>query len=293
MSWHAPDNKRLVIIADIHGNEPTLRELLRETGAIDEAGNKDPGTWVCQLGDLLHCGHEVWEADASTLELGLATIDCILLGNHELPFATSINLGFAGMHAGVNKGLHPDTRRLLNEAIREERFHAAAEVDGWLVTHAGLSPSFIYSNAVPLELREELQAHAGSAARMADHLNERLERRLITREPDPVLEAIGGRRGGSSDFGGIFWCDWRELTSAIKRFGTPFKQIVGHSPRPDSAPIMDDTRSAWNIDLEGIDAGYCAALVKEPGEENWSCVTVRRHRRPPSSLRRSAGAPTL
>lgn len=282
----APADKRLVVLADIHGNWPTMLDLMRETGAVDVNGAKDPATWVCQLGDLLHLGHDVWEADAETLRLGLELIDCILLGNHEIPFATSMEMSFAGMHCGVNSGLHVDTRRLLNVAMREGRLQAAVEVDGWLVTHAGLCPTFLHGSSIAPRYREELLAHAGSAAAMSTHLNERFERRLISHEPDPVFDWIGADRTGKHDFGGIFWCGWQVLQASVRRFGTPFGQIVGHSPRRDSAPATDPTAQIWNIDLAGIDAGFMGALVKESGEENWTCKVVRRRRRPSSSLGR-------
>lgn len=284
----APQGKRLVVLADVHGNWPTMLDLMRETGAIDEEGAKDPGTWVCQLGDLLHLGHDVWETDAETLRLGLELIDCLLLGNHELPFATSIGLGFAGMHAGINIGLHPDTRRQLNGAMRHGRLQAAVAADGWLVTHAGLCPTFMHGSSMSPRYREELLSHAGSAGQMAAHLNERLERRLIDHEADPVFDWVGAERAGRQDFGGIFWCGWQVLKASIRRFGTPFPQIVGHTPRSDSAPMTDPTSRAWNIDLAGVDAGFMAALVKEPGAGHWTCKAVRRRRRPPSSLGRGA-----
>src|SRR4051812_41833775 len=77
-----PDQVR-VVIGDVHAAHRGLEALLREVGAIDDAGERRPTHFVAQLGDLLHLGHATAEADARTLEAGSRWIDLQILGNHE------------------------------------------------------------------------------------------------------------------------------------------------------------------------------------------------------------------
>ncbi len=104
---------------------------------------------------------------------------------------------------------------------------AAAEVDGWVVTHAGIHP----------ELTHGLSPHAGEC--VADTTTAG-----IGAPPDkPRIRCsdwVGPARGGIAPYGGVFWgagSEWPPGSS------TPWGQIYGHMPRV-AAPAPPGTSVA-------------------------------------------------
>ena len=128
-----------------------------------------------------------------------------LVGNHDLAYLRPGPFTWCS-------GFEPDKLRaiapVLNRLPRDQ-FHAAVEIDGWLLSHAGFLPCYVSGHS------------AVSVAVWADCLL-----RQLFAGGWPSLFAAGAARGGRAPVGGITWCDWeREFlpTEGIH-------QIVGHTP---------------------------------------------------------------
>lgn len=278
--------ERRIIIPDVHGNPGLLRELLREAGAVDEDDRKLPGTWVCQLGDLLHLGRGVeLEQDIEAHRLAGRWIDAQLIGNHELPYLTGWeHAGFAGMREEL-----PGLGRRLRAELAAGRWQVAAAADGWLITHAGLIPHMWLASSVKREERESIAALIAdrpAAATLAERLNARLRERLAGAGPDQLFEWIGRDRWGAREFGGVFWGGWTTLERSyrtwLRRGHWLPRQIVGHTALKGAKPRRAADDHLICIDLAGIDFGWATALVREPGDHDWSSVVVQRRPRQPS-----------
>jgi len=263
-----------IIVADIHGNPRNLYRLLLAGGAISPDGRKNPGYWVCQLGDLLHCGTGVWEGDRDTSLIGPEWVDNQLLGNHELPYITKrIDSTFAGQHYH----LHPDLDRRLRINMQSGHYQAAAAVDGWLVSHAGADPRLL-RDAGMLELVDDTSALAEA---LNTHWIERLSGR---RDPEPLMDWIDHKRGGRNFTGSIFWCTYSELMRGYQKMSEMqgrLRQIVGHTPRAKGPYCRN---GIWNIDLRGIETGMVSALIKRPDQEQWHPIVLGRAKLPPTTI---------
>jgi hypothetical protein len=289
-----------VVLPDIHGNFEAMRQLLISVGAIDEDDQRQPGFFIVQLGDLIHGGHDITEADAMTLELAEKWVDVWLLGNHELPFVTSIVSDFVGLHRQAGSGhlgQHPSCQLQLNRAMREGRLRAAFALDGWLIAHAGLNVTHIHNAswgddihaaALISSLNPSFKAVSFMAA-----INERFEERLTSGERDLIIDGVSTKRGGFDAVGSIFWADAREVVAAAKRYGNPVPQIIGHTPRSSKhLKLYRPKRFAlpskrgygrapiYAIDLAGIDNGYIGCLTKHANESEWSPHVIVRPPRP-------------
>src|SRR4051812_9164629 len=116
-----PDQVR-VVVSDVHAAHRGFELLLRQVGAVDEAGEKRDTHFVAQLGDLLHLGHETAEADRRTLELGTRWVDLQLLGNHEGFHAFAMDSCWWTRMASPDQ-IHPEVRAELPRQAREGRWH--------------------------------------------------------------------------------------------------------------------------------------------------------------------------
>lgn len=289
----APTDVR-VLLADLHGNHPALTALMRAAGVISYTGERNPAVWVAQLGDLIHGGDDVTFADADTLTLAERSIDCQLVGNHEAPYLYPGAPAFAGMHDPDGRPpRHPYCQEQLDAWLAAGRWRAAVAVDGWLVTHAGLAPSFLQGPLADPELVAacDEQRPAEVAAALAGVINRRFVQRVSRRERDPLFDAIGRARGGIAPVGGVLWCDWGELKREVRHAGTPCGQVVGHTPMPQRRDGNQPRRlriaehiALINTDLAGIDDGYIACLVKAPGQPDWTGITIPRPPRPDAPL---------
>lgn len=92
-------------------------------------------------------------------------------------------------------------------------FQVAHQINNYLWTHAGLS-----NGSYNMYFRSICEDLEGT---LADKLN------LLFKQLHPSLFHIGPERGGSSDYGSIFWADQSE-TEADHLLN--YHQIVGHTP---------------------------------------------------------------
>jgi len=268
------DDEVRIVIADIHGNYRNLYRLLLAAGALNRDGSRNPGFHVTQVGDLLHLGHDTWEADQDTSLIGPDWIDCQLIGNHELPFIQKrVESTFAGMHYQLEPGIS----QRLNTNMRAGHYRAVAAIDGWLISHAGADPRL---------LRDQKLIHTPEDL---DLLAERLEDLWIGRltgseDENPLTDWVGYHRGGNRHTGSLFWCSYPELMKGYNKMHGlqgQLQQIVGHTPR-DRQPR--NRNGIWNIDLVGVDTGFVSALIKTKDQEDWQLNVLQRTVRPQSTI---------
>jgi hypothetical protein len=250
-----PDQVR-VVVADVHAAHRGLEVLLRHVGALDAGGNRRSTHFVAQLGDLMHLGHETTEADRATLEVGTRWIDLQLVGNHEGFYAFGLESCMWSRMASPDQ-VHAEVVATLGQQVRDGRWHVAATIDGWVLTHAGVHPAY--------------QAELGTGAfATSKALARTFADRLANPRRVPVIDCAGPVRGYDSEPGGVLWCDVGEMEPAIE--DNTLRQIVGHTPQ--DAPRLIGGR-VWAVDTGGGRSGTLSALVKQPGDDRWTPVSVR------------------
>lgn len=234
-----------IIIGDIHGDIVKAKTFLeydpeKEHVALgDYVDNIKTGI---TLNDELAC-----------LDLLLASDAVLLWGNHDVAYTTERPWRGATGHSLTQKEVSSlaDYSDYLRECYEEEgdifvrnvitdrflphrnRIKAAHAVEGWLCTHAGVSPGIV--DIIPADL-----ITAGSTE-IAAWLNEEFEREMRVEVPvrydghpqrygSGPLFKVASSRGGCDKFGGIFWFDpKREMTAPSPLVG---RQIFGHTPVP-------------------------------------------------------------
>jgi hypothetical protein len=254
-----PDHTR-VIVGDVHGAYRGLELLLREVGAIDEAGDRVDSHFVVQLGDLVHLGDDVREADLHALELGLRWIDLQILGNHEAFYTHRLESAW-WTHMHRPDQLHPELLARLPQLASEGHYHIAASIDGWILTHAGIHPHH----------QPPLLERAGEDPRaVVETLTGIFDERLANGRRVPIIDSSGPIRGYDTEPGGVLWCDFTEQEEVIGR--NRLYQIVGHTPQDPGPRLVGGT--IWAADMGGARTGTMSALVKGPREEEWTPVVL-------------------
>ena len=253
-----------VVISDLHGDYENLWRIIRDTGIVDSDKEyfeveddlpvKRDDAYVIFVGDIADFGrmaepHE----DAATLRLAAKYGDVFIPGNHEMPYLYSFGgreMGFGGMRNELESGIQ-DALRIVRWEIE---WVPAVEVNGWLVTHAGLHPDHLRDLGNPEDAYEAAYA-----------LPERFKACVFDRQEWPyVFTGVDYLRGGYG-VGGIFWTDVKTLLGAGP---SRIPQIVGHSYiGPD--PIL--ANNVWYIDTG---KGHPAALVWNEEGEVWEPYTT-------------------
>lgn len=227
-----------IIIADIHGDIEMAEAFL---------SYKREDVHIC-LGDLVDSRKgSGLEAEKACLGLRLRSNAILIWGNHDLAYLPERPWRCFGKYGEL--------------AFREEYqlsrgdFQAAYAIDGWLCTHAGVSPKV--AKLVPEAV------HASGAEAIASWLNQEFARQLQIRNPifpdgeprygNGPLFNIAVCRGGTNEYGGIFWFDAEgEQTQPSPKVG---RQVFGHTPgvspkRGRSRDILSDEEAEWiNLDV--------------------------------------------
>jgi len=280
----APDDLR-VVIGDIHGDWEVALKLLKKTDVIDKLGRKKPHRHVTFIGDIGHWGHNAFGGDYYALLIAAKYGDALIGGNHEGPLALNLPR-FAGARA--RHMVAPEALRLLDRLTAQGRWQAAAAIDGWLLTHAGLHP----------EYQERLRQFLASPEILADEINRLFYQRLTSHRKDPLFDSAGPIRGDDEEPGGVFWMDAREVVGGpwLKPDGSLLypslldfnrvPQIVGHtasmSGKANPAPMFYGDSFIVNDVGAGL-SGRGSALVKRQSQSIWTPVV--------SIARRKGGEP--
>ena len=226
-----------VVIGDVHARPEVLRGLLASLGVLDSRGRRRDGFWIVQVGDLLDRRARP-EANLTTARLAVEALDLVLAGNHEVDLLAGNGTPHGAALATLAGRGWPQ---------------AAAEVGGWVVTHAGIHP----------ELTHGLSAHAGECVA---EINDRWHRRSRRRATDPLFDWVGPARGGIAPYGGVFWGSGSEWPPGSR---TPWGQIYGHMPRP-RPQLLPGPR--WLIDMD--DEARLAGLVRAGRDSVWEPTVV-------------------
>lgn len=228
-----------IVVGDVHARADVLRALLGALGVLDSRGRRREGFWVVQVGDLLD-RRATPEANMGTARLAADALDVVLAGNHEVRMLAE---------------RHPRHRAPLAALGTCGWPLAAAELGGWIVTHAGIHP----------ELTHGLPRRAEDCVA---EINHRWHKRSRSQLVHPLFDWVGPGRHGVSPYGGLFWSAQSEWPPQVR---TPWGQICGHLPqaRPRLLP-----GPRWLIDV-GSTGSSLAALMRPNGSERWSPVVVQ------------------
>jgi len=204
-----------IVIGDIHGDAAVARAFL----------NYHPQEAHIALGDLVDNRKKVdLKEEMTCLDLLLESSAVLIWGNHDLAYLPERPWRCFGNFSEF-------TFRDKYQANRG-RFAAAYAVDGWLCTHAGVSPHV--AKLMPAE------TIASGVEAIANWINVEFAKQLLIMNTDLVagdprygfgsLFKVPLCRGGHDGFGGIFWCDFEEeQTQPAPAVG---RQIFGHCPVP-------------------------------------------------------------
>lgn len=237
---------RHIVISDIHGEHKALMNVLTRSGAVRDDEKQD-GHHITFVGDIVDLGRYAdIRDDIKVAKIATRYGDDFVVGNHEFPFLfppLQRGMEFSGMISYI------EATDALNALPSGPRFMLATNIGPTLVTHAGLHPSF--------ELR-------GSATQIADDIGDVMMKSLRERILDPIIGAIGRRRGGYDALGGILWSDARDLK--VSDTSTLPPQIVGHTPM-ESHP--EKVENVWYIDPG---KGRVVALISDDSGESWEPI---------------------
>ena len=234
-----------IIVGDIHGDLKLAKAFLSYRPLVTHVA----------LGDLVDSRKGAsFQEEQECLDLLLTSQVIPLWGNHDLSYTSERPWRCYGRYGEM--------------AFREQfqkhkdRFTAAYAVDGWVCTHACVSPGLV--KLMPVEIV------AGGVVTVVAWLNQEFVRQFRTRNPDVASEPRYGRgplfqipicRGGNHAFGGIFWFDDAGEQSQPSPLVGP--QIFGHSPvlkpqRGESWVLQDGnvvSGKSW-INLNATDGSW-------------------------------------
>ena len=244
---------RVLIIPDVHQDLSFLSRIL-------DTENLDRFDQVIFLGDYFDARVDMFATEAGTRLTAQFVQELVksyprkvrlLWGNHDIVYCRLREYVLREDPAVILEKAGPlDLRGTLQRAMWINdvwsgemwfRLELAVEVDGWLLSHAGIHPDFWNAELAPAdalaELRMDWEGVIGNLYENEDHR---------------LLEA-GEIRGGTLPAGGPLWCDWEaEFIDAI-----PYAQLVGHSAGPGPRQIG----RSWCID--SAQQGYA---ILEEGE---------------------------
>lgn len=216
---------KALIIPDVHQDLGFLASIL-EREAIWRYDR------VVFLGDYFDAKQMVYAGEAGTRgtarlirEVKMAYPDKVTLlwGNHDMPyFQLRDSVMGPGSSSLLNAARDDDIGTTIRRArwIHEEwpkefwgGLRLLIEVDGWLLSHAGIHPDLWRLDLEPRDALEDFLLEW-----------ETVEENPGAHHAHPLLGA-GRPRGGDAAVGGPLWLDWEaEFTDEL-----PYAQIVGHS----------------------------------------------------------------
>jgi len=193
-----------LILGDIHGNFDKAQKFL---------AFKPEETHIF-VGDYVDSFEATDEEIYATLKLCIESEAILLLGNHDLHYFKEPPFMCSGWRSHMAKGLSEIFEAFI------DRFKPCIAVDGFMVTHGGISEGF-GNSALKVKNVNEI---ANKITILWDtYLETRFLRKPnMPRVPNKIFN-IDFSRGGRDSFAGIFWADYR----STKFYGTP--QIFGHS----------------------------------------------------------------
>lgn len=182
---------RTIVFSDVHGEPSIINNVIEHSGFDPHADR------LVFAGDAVDLGRDSWGCLELLDEIGA---EC-LVGNHE--YAAFVDFEIEDIR------LSESVLRRNEENLTSGRWRLAAEADGVLITHAGVSREYV---------SDFIEGAEGSVARFADALNEQFAR---------AVELGMVAAGGVIEMGGPIW--WRpDYDEQLLPLVT---QVVGHTPR--------------------------------------------------------------
>jgi hypothetical protein len=200
---------------------------------------------VVHLGDLGHFGSSGSPtADELCWKYAKHWIDIQLWGNHDRSVIDSWH-EFAGYQRPG-----PAIKHMMQQRVDDGTLLLAYEAHGFLLTHAGLHAAFKHQN-VPENLKTDPAAFAAWINEMSGW---GFDPTAIDIEGAAICNAISGRRGGSSPFGGILWRD------AGESLYPDFRQVFGHTAKPKVRQYQTKSGISYCVDIGDKNNGRLAAI---------------------------------
>jgi hypothetical protein len=198
-----------LILGDIHGNLSKAEAFL---------AFKPEETHIF-VGDYADSFEETDEEIYKTLKLCIESPAILLLGNHDLHYFSEPPFTCSGHRAYAHKSLN----EIFEAFVAENRFKPCIAVDGFIVTHGGVSNEFGNS---ALKVKDVDVIAEKITFLWQIYLDTRFLRSPNTPRFKNSLFAISPTRGGMDRFSGPFWADYR----SDNLYGVP--QVFGHSRTP-------------------------------------------------------------
>lgn len=251
MAAPVPDDGRVVSIADLHGDYPSLVRLLQHLGLVDGSGAWAGGrATLVQTGDQVDRGPEsirilkaLVQLRAEAERAGGRVI--LLFGNHEVmemqgmpQYAHPEEVRAMGGESGWQRAWDLDGEV---GALVREHLQAVAVVGGTLFTHAGVLPQLV----------EPALTALSSGGAIVDALNDWVREHL--RQPMSELGSIGEVSPATVSL---------YLAGIRRRSGGPFAHLAGASGLVfgDVGPFWVHTFGAAGGEGAVPDADMCSLL---------------------------------
>lgn len=248
---------KTVIVSDIHNRLAAITALFRRIGIIDENDVKQDGFYVIQVGDRLSMGYgEQEDFFYKTVD---PWIDKQLLGNHEWPWVCN-HREFCKYDGMENQDIVAE--QMLRRDFRMGKWDIVTHVGDWLITHAGLHPT--YMNVGKLA---ECSTAAEYAQAIEDMWVEFMQVSSYEARQHPYFELFSGKGHRRTTnyrlalpVGGILWSDIVDLTPEYEVENTHVPQICGHSSYCKTGLQAENL---WCIDTHG---GVAALVTEDEGK---------------------------
>jgi len=250
--------KALVAIGDAHGDYHAFAAVLIDAGLMDAELNWTGGkTTLVQMGDILDRGQAPLQIDGLLDMLGAQAKKAggrivRLVGNHELEilrknyFITSLPYF----------QIEPFRYKLI-KGILSGAWQAAYGARGFLFTHAGVC-DFLFT-----ALKQEINKPAPTITAYSAHINKVFKEAVKTGSYRHPIFNVSYIRGGSDQFGGIFWEDLSSLFANHQL--CTFKQIVGHTAIPEVLMAPDERVIAIDVGMKKVFLGQFEYLNVKTG----------------------------
>jgi len=218
---------KTMVVGDLHG------DLQLAVDAVNYCKNNDLN--LIFIGDYLDSFTFGRDEQLSLINFILDTVEnsdtvSALLGNHEYAYLKD-SMRCSGFSKGFRYKLaYANILSRMKALLKDYIFN-----NGFLITHAGVSRFLI------------TEWRAKNTVYSSDKSDLGVAYEILARASDCIYN-IGYSRGGSSECGGIFWCDWWEEFLPVEGLN----QIVGHTAfRPSKEKGIVSKGNNYNIDCLG------------------------------------------
>jgi hypothetical protein len=249
--------QEIIVISDIHGEYRGFIELLNHSKAIDSSDNwKAKNKILIQMGDVIDRGSrslqvydllDILQTQAKKHKSKVVR----LLGNHELEILKRNEyLTTLPYHEVLLI-----RKKIVKDILAKKIIAAFYYKDKYVFTHAGIRDELINI------LAKEIAPVRLTPQRMVNKINDIFRTAVFKGDFSHPIFNISYRRGGESEFGGIFWEDLRDFASS--KHGYKFKQIVSHTPINKVSVFNEGKTIAVDIGIfEGYGGGRSYLKIK-------------------------------